>query len=119
MFHWSLYKFLDPELEQQVKDHLAEVKRKEWEEGTHAWHPLVRGERKQVDCHLGGVACAKKKVGAHAPGNQSRGGKRAVKKTNSQRWQCLVTGHISTPGPLTRYQVARGIDPKNRQLLKG
>lgn len=39
-------------------------------------------------------------------------------KTSSQRWLCLETGHISAPGPLTRYQLARGIDPERRvQLL--
>jgi hypothetical protein len=39
------------------------------------------------------------------------------KKANSQRWQCTVTGYISTPGPLARYQKKRGIDPKNRIQL--
>ena len=35
-------------------------------------------------------------------------------KTNSQKWRCLVTGHVSPPGPLTSYQRARGIDPELR-----
>jgi hypothetical protein len=39
------------------------------------------------------------------------------KITNSQRWQCSVTGHISSPGPLSRYQKARGIDTKLRVKL--
>jgi hypothetical protein len=30
--------------------------------------------------------------------------------TNQQRWMCIETGHISTPGPLTIYQNHRGID---------
>ncbi len=34
--------------------------------------------------------------------------------STSQRWQCLVTGFITGPGSLTRYQQARGIDPVNR-----
>ena len=38
-------------------------------------------------------------------------------KTSSQKWLCLETGHISTPGPLARYQRARGIDPKRRIQL--
>jgi general stress protein YciG len=33
-----------------------------------------------------------------------------VAKTNSQKWMCLETGHITTSGPLTLYQRARGID---------
>ena len=31
-----------------------------------------------------------------------------------RKFQCTVTGHISAPGPLTRYQKALGIDPLNR-----
>ena len=38
-------------------------------------------------------------------------------KTNSRRVRCLVTGKISTPGPLTRYQTARGIDPSLREEI--
>ena len=34
--------------------------------------------------------------------------------TNLQKWKCMVTGHITTPGPLTVYQRKRGIDIKNR-----
>lgn len=36
------------------------------------------------------------------------------KKTNFQRWMCLETGYVTTAGPLTRYQKARGIDPSKR-----
>ena len=38
-------------------------------------------------------------------------------KTNSQKWMCLETGHISTPGPLTLYQKHRGIDISKRKKL--
>jgi hypothetical protein len=31
------------------------------------------------------------------------------KKSTSQRWQCLKTGHISNAGSLSNYQNARGI----------
>lgn len=41
-------------------------------------------------------------------------GKENAKKLNSQRWQCTVTGKISSPGPLTIYQKAKGIDTSNR-----
>jgi hypothetical protein len=40
-----------------------------------------------------------------------------AKNTNSQRWQCLVTGHISSPGNLSRYQMNRGIDTSLRVKL--
>jgi hypothetical protein len=43
--------------------------------------------------------------------------KKAGLTTSSQRWQCTVTVKISNPGPLTRYQRARGIDPTNRVKL--
>jgi hypothetical protein len=38
-------------------------------------------------------------------------------KTNKQRWMCIETGHISTPGPLTRYQNHRNIDINKRIKL--
>jgi len=36
---------------------------------------------------------------------------------NSEKWQCTVTGFISTAGPLSRYQRKRGIDTNNRVKL--
>lgn len=44
-------------------------------------------------------------------------GKKGSKNTNSQKWICLETGRISTPGPLTLYQKARGIDISKRKKL--
>ena len=40
-----------------------------------------------------------------------------AQKQHSQRWQCLVTGYITTPGPLSRYQKSRGIDTSLRVKL--
>lgn len=40
-----------------------------------------------------------------------------VAKTNARRVRCLVTGKISTPGPLTVFQVKRGIDPTLREEI--
>ena len=37
--------------------------------------------------------------------------------TNTLRFKCLVTGKITTPGPLTGYQKARGIDPSLREQI--
>ena len=37
-------------------------------------------------------------------------GKQQMKKLNTQKWRCLVTNYISTCGPLTKYQKARGIN---------
>ncbi len=86
-----------------------------------------------------GERSKKEKFGIFAPGMSSLGGKicgrknaenghcariaylgglttgaAAATKLNSQRWRCTVTGHESTPGPLTIYQRSRGIDPSNR-----
>jgi hypothetical protein len=41
-------------------------------------------------------------------------------KLNSKKVQCTLTGHISTPGGLSRYQQSRGIDhtnPNNRKAI--
>jgi hypothetical protein len=37
-----------------------------------------------------------------------------VAVTNKQKWKCLVTGKVSTSGPLTLWQKKRGIDPTLR-----
>jgi hypothetical protein len=41
-------------------------------------------------------------------------GVKTASTLNSEKWQCTVTGKISTAGPLTRYQKKRGIDPSFR-----
>ena len=68
------------------------------------------------------------KTGIHAPGMASKGGKANKgnpglrknngKKVNSTKLICLVTGTISTSGPLTRYQIKRGIPPFMRAKLE-
>ena len=40
------------------------------------------------------------------------------KKSTSQRWQCLKTGHISNAGSLSNYQNARGIDTSLRVRIE-
>jgi len=77
--------------------------------GAHAPGMASKGRTKQVE--LG--------VGVHAPGVRSKGGKNGGKITSSQRWMCLVTGHISTPGGLSHWQRARGIDTSKRVKLEG
>lgn len=72
--------------------------------GVHA--PGVRSAAGKKSAELG--------VGIHAPGQKSAGGK----ITGAQRWQCLVTGFITTPGGLSTYQKARGIDTKLRVKIK-
>ena len=67
------------------------------------------------------------KTGLFAPGSVtfescSKGGETGGKKgglsTSSQRWRCLQTGHISTPGALTNYQRKRGISTSLRERVQ-
>jgi hypothetical protein len=44
--------------------------------------------------------------------------KRGARTLHSQRWMCTVSGYVSTSGPLSRYQKARGIDTSNRIRIK-
>jgi len=44
----------------------------------------------------------------------SNGGKIGGKTTGTQRWMCLETGYITTPGPLSIYQKKQGIDTSKR-----
>jgi hypothetical protein len=50
--------------------------------------------------------------------NATKGGKAGAKVTHSQKWVCLVTGHISSPAGLSSWQIARGIDTKLRERIK-
>jgi hypothetical protein len=55
-------------------------------------------------------------IGVHGRSKEQmiEDGKKGAKTTHAQRWKCTVTGYISTPAPLARYQRARGIDTSNR-----
>jgi general stress protein YciG len=77
---------------------------------------------------LGGKISGKKayelKIGVHGrtPEEMSehgkKGGKAASKVTNAQRWQCTITGYVSTSGGLSSYQKARGVHTSNRIRIK-
>ena len=49
---------------------------------------------------------------------RSAAGKKGGKVVASQRWICTESGHISTPGGLSRYQKAKGIDTTKRKRIK-
>jgi general stress protein YciG len=55
-------------------------------------------------------------IGVHSltPEQKREAGKKGGEKTSSQRWQCTVTGYITTPGALSLYQKPRGIGTSNR-----
>ena len=64
-----------------------------------------------------------KKIGVHGRTKEQmsidgkKGGAIASKIINAQKWMCLETGHISTPGGLARFQNARGIDTSKRKRI--
>jgi len=72
-------------------------------------------ERSQV------ISEATKKAMANLPADKRErlleGGRKGREKgahlQHLQRWMCTVTGYITTPAPLSRYQKARGIDHKD------
>jgi hypothetical protein len=55
------------------------------------------------------------KTGIHAFATEQR--REIAKKTSSQKWICLETGHITNAGALTRYQKKRGIDTSKRKRI--
>lgn len=57
-----------------------------------------------------------KGLGFHSPEVVAKAPERA-RSTNSQRWMCLITGYVSSPGSLSMYQKARGIDTSKRVRL--
>ena len=74
-------------------------------------------------CSKGGKIGGRKNVeSGHLQSISSKGGKISgkisAKKLNSQKWRCLVTGHISNPGGLSMYQKARKIDTSLRERVK-
>lgn len=71
------------------------------------------GVYKEGTSSLGGTATFKRKVGIFSDGLLGKG----AKTTNSQKWRCMVTGKISTPGPLTMYQKSKGIDTSLREKV--
>jgi general stress protein YciG len=52
------------------------------------------------------------KVGIFGMSKEQR--QNTAKKTNSQKWECLETGYITTSGPLAIYQKSKGIDVSKR-----
>lgn len=124
---WKVLQFEDPNLAEAVmqehKRRVSELGRRQGRLNAESGH--MRKVQKLSDCSAagkkGGSVTLKKRVGIHDPlylGVGGRiGGKTGSANTNSQRWQCTITGFISKPGPLTRYQKTRGIDPSNRIRL--
>jgi hypothetical protein len=78
-------------------------------------HSLTKEERIK-NSRKSGKANHEKGVGIFARSKEqhSEDSKRGVKVTNSQKWQCTVTGYVTNSGALTLYQRKRGIDTSCR-----
>ena len=48
------------------------------------------------------------------PQQRSEKARKAAKAQNAQKYQCTITGFVSTASGLTSYQRKRGIDTSNR-----
>ena len=81
----------------------------------------TKGAKKLGD--VWGKLTYERKIGVHGRTKEQmsidgkKGGAKASKNTNSQRWMCTETGFVSTSGPLSRYQRKRGIDTSKRQRI--
>jgi hypothetical protein len=49
----------------------------------------------------------------------AKGAKKGAEAQHKQRWQCTITGYVSTPCGLSGYQKAQGIDTSNRVRFYG
>jgi hypothetical protein len=80
----------------------------------------LTSQQKSENGRKGGIKVAErhKKNGTGIYGQtkeqKSEAGKIGGSNTSSQRWKCTETGFITTPGPLSTYQRARGIDISQR-----
>jgi hypothetical protein len=81
----------------------------------------VIGSRNQSveDKRKGGVSARDLKLGFFALSEEEnlKKAQRAAQTTNSLRYRCTVTGRVSTPGGLARWQRARGIDTTCREKV--
>lgn len=79
----------------------------------------VKGSRSQrmEDKRKGGIKARDSGLGFFALSEEENQDKsrRAAQTTNSLRYRCTVTGKVSTPGGLARWQRARGIDTSFRE----
>ena len=68
-----------------------------------------KGGRKTKELGLG--------IFGMTPEQRDERNRKASKIVNSQKWECLETGFISTAGGLSRYQKKRGIDTSKRRRI--
>ena len=87
--------------------------------GIHSLTP----EQKSEAGKRGGKRSKELGVGLHSFTAEQRienarlGGIASCRIINSQKWMCEETGYITTSGPLTHYQKAKGIDTSKRKRV--
>jgi hypothetical protein len=87
----------------------------ELQKGCHA--PEMRGVGPSRSGAKVAQQCKNKSIGIFAEGVNSEAGKVGSSVTNSQKWRCLVTGHVTTSGALANYQKKRNIDTSLRERV--
>lgn len=121
---------------EQRQEHASKMGKLTYELGT-GIHALTIEQRREIG-KKAGQKTYELGIGVHSltPEQRSENGKKSAetnkknktglygitpeqrrennKKISSQKWMCLETGHISTPGGLGMYQKARGIDTTKR-----
>ena len=85
--------------------------------------PEQRSNNAKMSGKISGKICFEKKLGIFGMDYtdkkeaERKGGSVTASKLNNQKWMCLETGYITTPGPLIKYQKARGIDTSKRRRI--
>lgn len=82
--------------------------------------PEERIEAGKKGGKISGQKTYKLGIGIHGLSKEEKheAGKKAAKIQHKQKWQCTITGYISTPCGLSSYQRARGIDTSNRVKIE-
>ena len=98
--------------------------------GIHSVEYKSSDECKEKNLRAGNANTPKQKEGRAKGGKKSKSEGKGIfaqtkedKKnlavlTNKQKWMCTITGYITNPGLLTRYQKAKGIDKSNRVRIE-
>ena len=92
--------------------HIGGQKAVELGVGIHALTPEQKSEAGKMGGKISGANHRDNGTGCFSLTKEEK--IKVAQKVNAQRWQCTVTGYITSAGPLSRYQKARGIDTKNR-----
>jgi hypothetical protein len=109
---WPL---LPEELREKIRAEAS--RRNKGREPPKTFESLSKGGK--IGGAIGGKKTYEMGIGIHGLSKEAltARSKKACANTNSQRWRCRVTGHISTPAGLTVHQKHRGIDTSLRDRI--